>query len=302
MSLLTGSRHYADEDLLRYMDHQLDREAMRLTGVHLRTCEACAGRLEEMRKRADAVRSLLEQLPGQEPDPNRRAVALAALDRARFRGPAGGPRWLRAAAAVTLMIGGGLATEPGRAFVAQGIVRTAGSEPGDLGTRLVRWLGQDGQLRRRELTRAPNVAVAPVERPSPSAGAAGPAPAREHAPARARIKPGMSAPVRFTPAGPDVTLVFSAIQAHGTATLWIRNTPNALAQAVSGFHGEAMTPTASGLEVRNAPESTADYMLTIPTRYRFIRVRVGDGPEVLVPISKSKREWIWTINLQSSAL
>ena len=42
MTLLTGSRHLGDDDLLRYIDHALDHEGMRLGGVHLRTCAECA--------------------------------------------------------------------------------------------------------------------------------------------------------------------------------------------------------------------------------------------------------------------
>jgi hypothetical protein len=33
----------------------------------------------------------------------------------------------------------------------------------------------------------------------------------------------------------------------------------------------------------------------------MVRVQVGDGPETLIPVSKSKRDWIWTISLQESA-
>jgi hypothetical protein len=31
-------------------------------------------------------------------------------------------------------------------------------------------------------------------------------------------------------------------------------------------------------------------------------VRVGDGPEAQIHVSKSKQEWLWTIPLQNSAL
>src|SRR3954470_8215365 len=123
MSLLTGSRPLDDDDLLRYIDHQYDHEGMRLGGVHLRTCEDCAARHEALRQKAAAVRAALELIPGQVPDPNRRAIALAALDRARFRASATGPLglgWMKVAASVVLLIGLGLSTEPGRAFVAQG--------------------------------------------------------------------------------------------------------------------------------------------------------------------------------------
>ena len=108
--------------------------------------------------------------------------------------------------------------------------------------------------------------------------------------------------MRFAPAGPDVELVFNSIQGGGSATLWFRDVGGANGQITSGLRGERLLPTSEGLQVVNRPDSRADYVVTIPTHFRFVRVRVGDAPEVLIPISKSKREWIWTINLRTSAL
>jgi hypothetical protein len=259
MSVLTGSRHLGDEDLVRYMDRQLDHEGTRLMGAHLRTCAECAERLEGWQHKAAAV----------------------------------------------LVVGIGLATEPGRAFVAEGIVRTAGNEPGSAAARLLEWLGQEPPLAAAPAG-APADQVA-LERVAGNAIPTAPVPAAPltagaRAPARPRLKPGMSAPLRFSPDGPDVTLTFASMQGQGTATLWIRDVPHASVQAVAGYHAEEMQPTPGGLEVAKSTASRADYVITVPTRYRFIRVRVGDTPEVLIRISKSKQDWIWTINLQNSAL
>src|SRR6185436_19082471 len=217
MTLLTGSRHLGDDDLLRYIDHELDHEGMRLTGVHLRTCAECTARLEALRQRSAVAREWLSLLPA-EPDPARRAAAQSAMERARFRRGASGPLgagWMKAAAAIVLMVGTGLATEPGRAFVAQGIVRAAGREPGPVATRMVEWLGQRKQLERGTLAvrrpaeippPLPSADAMPATAPQPSAAAAPPRPAA------ARIKPGTSAPVRFRAAGPDVTITFASLQ------------------------------------------------------------------------------------------
>src|SRR4051794_39720226 len=105
MNTLTGSSHLDDEDLLRYIDHQYDHEGMRLGGVHLRTCAECAERHDALKQKAAVVSEALELIPGTVPDPNRRAVALAALDRARFRASPSGPLglgWMKVAAAVVL--------------------------------------------------------------------------------------------------------------------------------------------------------------------------------------------------------
>ena len=304
MTLLAGSRHPGDEDLIRYMDHQLDREAHRLMGVHLRTCAECAARLDGWEKKSALATDWLGLLPEDMPDDGKRAVALAAVDRARFRRrvvPFSGPQ-MRAAAAVVLMLGVGLGTEPGRAFVAGGVVRLAGNAPGPLATRLVEWLGEERVLPPRPAT----LQQAPEALPAPAAGAPrveSPAPrAAAPEPERVRIKPGMSAPVTFTPRGPDVTLAFSSLQGVGSATVWIRDVPRANGQVVTHYAGEGLVPTGDGLEVRNTTSSRSDYIITVPSRYRFIRVHVGDAPEILIRISKSKREWMWTINLQESAL
>jgi hypothetical protein len=112
----------------------------------------------------------------------------------------------------------------------------------------------------------------------------------------------VSAPITFTPAGPDVSLVFNSVQAAGSATIWIREVPRANVQAIRRYRGEELVTGDAGLEVRNRPGSRADYVITVPTRYRYILMRVADGPEVRMPITKSKQEWVWTIGLQDSAL
>ncbi|HET7229196.1 MAG TPA: hypothetical protein VFJ16_04305, partial [Longimicrobium sp.] len=115
-------------------------------------------------------------------------------------------------------------------------------------------------------------------------------------------KRGMSAPITFTPAGPDVLLVFNSVQAAGSATIWIREVPRANVQAVRGYRGEQLETGSDGLVVHNRSASRADYIITVPSRYRYILVRVGDGPESRIGIVKDKREWVWTIGLQTSVL
>jgi anti-sigma factor RsiW len=310
MSLFTGSRHPGDEDLIRYMDHQLDRDAQRFMGAHLRTCAECTARLEGFQQKSALVKEWLTLLPATLPDDGKRAMALAAVDRARFRRRRAaallGSAPMRIAAAVVLMLAFGLGTEPGRAFVAGGVVKLAGRDPGPFATQLVQWLGQDrvlhptavaatGGVRTNEA--APVVPAAPVGAPRVETPAVLPRQATH-----TRVKPGMSAPVTFTPEGPDVSLVFRSVQNVGSATLSIRDVPRAQGQVWEHYRGEGLTPTRDGLEVRNERTSQADYMITVPSRYRFIRVRVGDSPEILIRISKSKQEWIWTINLQTSVL
>lgn len=307
MSLLTGPRHLGDDDLIRYIDHALDHEGMRLGGAHLRTCAQCAARADDLRRRSSLAAGWLSSLDLGEPNPSRRAAVLSAMERARFRRSSSGPMgmaWMKAAAAIVLMLGVGLATEPGRAFVAQGIVRAAGRDPSPAAIWMLERLGQRPKLDRAPLASArpapPPAADAPLPAAPPPAAAA---PARPARPPRETVKPGMSRTVRFLPAGPDVTLTFDSVQSVGLAQVWVREVAQqASVQAVNGYRGEEFVPGASGLEVRNREGSRASYTIVIPARYRYIRVRVGDTPEVVIHVPKSKQEWVETVNLQTSAL
>jgi hypothetical protein len=310
MTVSNGSRHLGDDDLLRYMDHELDHDGMRLGGVHLRTCAECADRLAGLQQKSAAAAEWLSLLDVGAPDPARREAARSALESARFRRPRPvySAPWMKAAAAVVLMVGVGVATEPGRAFVANGIVRASDGEPGPAATRMLELLGQRRpRAASVELAPAPELpppvpaqAAPAVAAPPPAADRAGQPSARATRPA---LKPGMSPAVRFQPEGPDVTLTFASVQPRGSAQLWIREAaPQASAQATSGYHGEELVTSPEGLLVRNGDRSRADYTIVIPARFRYIRVRVADGPETVIHVTKSKQEWLWTIPLQTSAL
>ena len=303
MTLIPGSRHYGDDDLIRYMDHQLEREAARLMGVHLRTCARCAARLEDMKKTSATVSTLLADLAVEMPDDNKRAVALAAVERARFRRSASGPlgsAWMRAAAAVVLMVGVAFGTSPGRAWVAGTVARVAEPAPGSLTARVVEWLDEGKEPVERGILVADPPEPRAVEKAVGQPGAVGEA-ERSGGAAAPPLPRGVSPLMRFSPPGPDIELVFHSVQAAGGATLVMRDVEGANAQVVMGMQGESLVPTAGGLEVRNRADSRADYMITIPTRFRFVRVKIGEQ-ETYIPIRKSKQEWVWTINLKTSAI
>jgi hypothetical protein len=117
---------------------------------------------------------------------------------------------------------------------------------------------------------------------------------------RAVLPPGMSEAVPFNPPGNYVLLRFDSRQRMGAATLWIRNISTASGQVVAGRQGETLTPTADGLRVRNAPASRADYTVEVPNRYRFIRVQVGDEPETIIEVSRSRHDWTWNLSLSGN--
>lgn len=297
MRTTIGSRpHLEDGDLVRYLDRELDREDTRLARAHLSTCAACAARLEAAERAAGGVRSWLNVLD--EPAPaGTREEALAAIQAARFRGRAAAPRWsgrpmLQAAAMVALLLTAAFGTPPGRAWVSGAVVAVSGDNPGPLAQRLLDMLGREGQ-----------VAAAP---PAPAPVPAAPLPEADEvarptrAPAAARaptVAPGTSAPVRFTSSGNYVLVRFDSRQRAGSATIWIRQTSEAVGQVVAGRRNESLQPTADGVRVRNGLPSRADYSITIPASYRFVRVRIADEPETVIAVSRAKRDWLWTISL-----
>ncbi|HYW06141.1 MAG TPA: zf-HC2 domain-containing protein [Longimicrobium sp.] len=292
MNLKTGPRsHFGEADLVRYMDRQLDREALRRARTHLEQCPACAERLAEAQRRSDGVREMISLLPVELPHAGKRAIALAALERARTRRSASGPLgsgFLRAAAVVAAIVAAGVATRPGRALMSDAVHEVAGDRPGPLAARLLGLLGE---------APPPSTPVARV----PSVPAPAPAPPRQTVAVPRRTTtypPGVSAPVRFASDGPEVVIRFENHQRAGEVTLWLRDVTEANMQITGNGRGESLVPIGDGLRVRNRPTSRANYTLTIPVHYRGVRVEVGSERWAVIPISKSKRNWIWTIKLQ----
>ncbi|HEX8213321.1 MAG TPA: hypothetical protein VF584_24310 [Longimicrobium sp.] len=299
MSFVIGPRtHLGETDLLRYLDRQLDREALRHARHHLAQCTACAAQLAELERRSATVSALIGELPVQLPDSGKRAVALAAMDRARLRssatGPLSGRVLLRAAALFMLGLLGALSTQPGRAWVSDRVEAVAGDNPGPVLAGVLRMLDGD------EPPPPTAAAPPPVEGVRTQRPAATPR-ERVQVQSRRTVPPGTTAPVKFTPSGPEVTIRFETLQRGGTATLWLRDVEDATAQVTSGHRGERIVPVEGGVRVQNRASSRAHYMLTVPVYFRVLRVQVGDGPETLIPVSKSKTDWIWTIPLQASA-
>jgi hypothetical protein len=291
MSIGPASRHLGDDDLIRYIDHQpLDREGARRARAHLAACAECAARLEAMQSKSASVHAALAFLGEAEAPTYRRAATQEAMDRARFRGSATAPissrvAWRAAAAVLVLASVVGFGTEPGQAFVRNTVGRLTGG----------------GQTAAAPAEQSFEVEAAP---PAPAAAAPGRvAPPEAEPPARrpAGLPPGMSALVRFSPAGRDVLLRFESQQEVGGVSIRFRdNMGQATAQVVTGYEGERLVPTQDEVVVRNRRDSRADYAFEIPARYRFVRLRVANGPEVLIPNSRAKREWLWTIPLQDS--
>lgn len=300
MSLVIGPRtHLGETDLLRYLDRQLDREALRRARLHLAQCPACTAQLAELERRSATVSALIGELPVVLPDAGKRAVALAAMDRARLRssatGPLSGGMLLRAAALFMLGLLGALTTQPGRAWVSDRVEAVAGENPGPVLAGVLRML--DGDEPPPPVPAAAPPRVEGVPAPTPPATPR----QRVQVQPRSTVRPGATAPVKFTPNGPEVTIRFANLQRGGTATVWLRDVEDATAEVSSGHRRERIVPVEGGVRIENRTSSRAHYMIIVPVHFRMLRVQVGDGQESLILVSKAKTDWVWTIPLQESA-
>lgn len=298
MNLTIGSRpqHLEDGDLVAYMDHQMDRARHRWAESHLGICGECSARLQAMQSRAGSISAWLGALDEPAGD-ERKALAMAAVERARFRSRgagawSGGRGWLAAAATVALLLTVSFGTPPGRAWVGD-VMEQLGLRPAPRATESAPAVPVP-----RPVAETPAPADLQAEAEPAGEGAAPTAPGRARRPG---LPPGMSAPVRFNPSGNYVLLQVDSRQRVGAIAIWVRdNTSTAEGQVVAGRTGEVLVPLSDGLRLQNARSSRADYTVTIPTRYRFIRVKIGDEPETTIAVSRASQAWLWTVNLAAS--
>jgi hypothetical protein len=278
------------------MDHQMDRARSRWAAGHLEGCAECAARLNAMQTRASAVSAWLGGVDEPASD-ERRALAMAAVERARFRSRAahgwGSRPMLAAAAMVAMMLTVAFGTPPGRAWVGSAAERLGIGRTAERATEVAPPPATPGRQ-----ASAPVAADSAALRRTEGEPAAPTAAGRR---ARAGgLPPGMSAPVRFTPFGNYVLLQVDSRQRLGAVTIWVQDSDQAEGQIVAGRTGETLEPLPDGLRLRNTRSSRADYTITVPTRYRFIRVKIANEPETTIAVSRANRAWLWTVNLAAS--
>jgi hypothetical protein len=295
MNLIAGSRpqHLEDGDLVAYMDHQMERARSRWAASHLEGCAECTARMVAMQACAGALPAWLEAVDEPLAD-ERRALGMAAVERARFRSRArhgwGSRGSLAAAAMIAMLLTVAFGTPPGRAWMGSAAERLGLGRPAERETEAVPAM---------DATRGTQAAPPAAEAPGTQGEEAAPtAPGRRARPGG--LPPGMSAPVRFNPSGNYVLLQVDSRQRVGVVTIWVQNTGNAEGQIVARRTGETLEPLSDGLRLRNTGASRADYTVTVPTRYRYIRLKIGDEPETTIAVSRANRAWLWTVNLAAS--
>lgn len=109
------------------------------------------------------------------------------------------------------------------------------------------------------------------------------APSQPH-PQSAPVRPSSPAAgtrVQFTPAAAEVELDVASYQAGGAVIFGVAEVPEVTVQVKGGMADLLVLP--SGIRIGNAPESTADYQVTLPAGVRQVRVRVGGGDPRVIP-------------------
>jgi anti-sigma factor RsiW len=132
--------HRDDGELVRYLDGQPEGAERHEVPAHLERCAVCRARLLALRQQGEAFRGMLGRLDEATPNELARARALRATRTAEERSRprrawlASGP--LRAAAAVVLLLAGGLTVAPLRAWVIEHVgVLTRGERPAPVARR-----------------------------------------------------------------------------------------------------------------------------------------------------------------------
>ncbi len=234
MLTLLPNEHLSDGDLVRFLDTEGEpAERERMDG-HLRRCDPCGQRLDSLRRRSQRLSVLLTQTAPAAPEPDVLAVA-------RTRKTWGVQPWLRAAAAVLVVLSAALLAEPVRAWVADflGITRTELAAPPQ-----------------------PEPGATPVTPVAPEAGTR----------------------VGFTPTTAEIELDVASYQAGGAIRFQAGEVAEVTVQVQEGTADLLVLP--SGIRIRNTPESTADYQVTLPDGVRQVRVRVGGGAPRVIPAAR----------------
>jgi hypothetical protein len=126
--------HPEDGDLIRFLDHELERGECRLVMSHLSGCMECSERLAALGDRLQGLNALIAQMDAAaEAAAAHRGRIAAAVDEAATTAPrrrwSFRNDWMRAAAAITLMLGATISVQPVRAWVVDQWQALSGSAP-----------------------------------------------------------------------------------------------------------------------------------------------------------------------------
>jgi hypothetical protein len=104
--------------------------------------------------------------------------------------------------------------------------------------------------------------------------------------------------VAFAPVGDEFGIEIVFAQPTGSLAIRVADTRSASARIV-GAEGELdVVVLPASLRIHNAADATADYEIIVPAHLRTLRVRVGDGPEMVVSPVELGAGWSAAIGLR----
>lgn len=244
-------QHPGQGDLVRLLDGELDELAERRMRDHVDGCARCMARLRTLERRSTTFSQMVGRLDDGAPQRDELAPR-----RAVSSGPSHRAMVWRVAAVLMVGVFGAMSVPQLRAWVAE--------QWTGLG-----WLGEPAATAvEDERTLAETPAAPPAEEQ----------PSERHA-------------VSFIPEGREFLVEVRATQAGGVLTLTMR--PGREASAVVEGRGPDadLVVMPYGVRIENAAAATLDYQVEVPSDLDRVRVRIGNRPDVLLPVSEVGREW-----------
>lgn len=234
--------HPPDGELVRLLDGELAAAERTRAEDHVNRCSACRERLHRLERRSTRLTALL-----QESDWDTPAVSpafLAELERKHARAPR-----MRSRVVERPWL---------RAAAIIAVVLGIGLVASPARAWIADWVA--AQWAALTLDQQP----AASEKP-------GPAP-RQAASTR----------VQFRIEGDELSVEIATRQAGGAITLRTGEGSLVSAEVIGGGAGADLLVLPDGLRIANTAESTAEYRMVVPAQVRRVRVRIGDGPEIVL--------------------
>jgi len=246
------TRHPGQGDLVRLMDRELDEITARRIRDHVDGCARCMARSRTLERRSTAFSQMVSRLDEGTPSQDE----LARRRHTRRAGVTHRAIVWRTAAVIMVGLFGAMSVPQLRAWVAE-----QWSGLGWLGEPAITAVEDERTL--AETPAAPPVDELPIER---------------HA-------------VSFIPEGREFLVEVRATQAEGVLTLTMR--PGREASAVVEGRGPDadLVVMPYGVRIVNVATASLDYQVEVPSNLDRVRVRIGNRPDVLLPMSEVGREW-----------
>ena len=247
--------HPDEGALIRLLDGEADESDRATHGAHVDGCEVCRRELARVGARRERLAVLLARSDFPVPASAPPQPGVIRFPRAHPE-PARGMdrRWLRAAAAVLLLLTAAAVATPARAWIAE-------------------WLGERWTAL---MQRAPEERrTAPAPAPAPPA----------------TIPTASSSKVSFVPGRGELLVEVTQRQAAGAITLVAVEGETAYAEVLGSDVVVDVRVGPSGVRIRNGAATTVGYRVAVPAGVRRVRLRVGGAERVVARADLGPGGW-----------